>query len=185
MKDAVVIKVQFSTSLEWSSAVIRKISHSPFSHVDIVTPDGLLLGASDSPDAPVISGNARGVAIRPANYQAFGRRRIAEVFTTAAIADKFYELANAQLGCPFDTSALHAFLSDEVNTNRNWRADDKWFCSELVTWAFEEAGLFAFTLLVPKDRVSPADLLLLLNPYMNTATFWDTIPGLTLGDREL
>ena len=69
------LAIQFSTSKAWQSAVIRTVTHSPFSHVSIVLPDGTLLDSSDSPDAPVISGNPRGVAIRPSDYEAFGIKR--------------------------------------------------------------------------------------------------------------
>ena len=73
--DEPLIKLQFSRSTELVSRLIAMACRSPFSHVDIVLPDGNLLGASDSPDAPVLEGNPKGVAIRPPNYQPFAIRR--------------------------------------------------------------------------------------------------------------
>jgi hypothetical protein len=59
----------------WGSGLIRRANHSPFSHVDMVMKDGTLIGASDSPNAPCIHGNKRGVAQRPFDYQEFSYRR--------------------------------------------------------------------------------------------------------------
>jgi hypothetical protein len=180
-----VIQILFSTSTVWQSDVIRRLCHSPFSHVDVVLPDGNLLGSSDSPGSPVIVGNKGGVAIRPPNYQLFGIRRMANVFTDEITEGAFYANMKSQLGEPFDDSALHAFIGKvSFMPTRDWADVSKWFCSELVTWALMTAGFFKFDLLVPKDRVSPADLLLLLNPYMDTTHFWDPIPGLKLGPKE-
>jgi hypothetical protein len=58
-----MIEVLFSSSTAWQSHLIRCFSHSQFSHVDVVMPDSNLLGASNSPDAPVIEGNPAGHSI--------------------------------------------------------------------------------------------------------------------------
>lgn len=179
-----MIRLQFSTSVEWQSGIIRRVCHSPFSHVDIVLPNGNLLGSSNSPKAPIITGNAGGVAVRPPEYQEFGIRRIAEVLASEAIETSFLNLAVSQLGKPFDDKALHAFLDGDVTLPRDWRQDDLWFCSEYITWCLEGAGLWSYTLLLPKNRISPADLLLLLNPLMNTDTFWLPPEGLNFGPKE-
>lgn len=180
-----MIRIQFSTSLAWQSALIRRIGHSPFSHVDVLDAEGNCFGASDSADAPILRGYARGVALRPPAYQEFGIRRVAEIAAPADVEAKFYAALDGQLGKPFDDGALYTFLSPDVSTDRDWRATNSWFCSELVTWAFETSGLWPYDLLVGKNRVSPADLLLLLNPHVtNTATFWQPVPGLALGTRE-
>jgi hypothetical protein len=180
-----MIRLQFSTSTEWQSDVIRRLCHSPFSHLDVVLPDGNLLGSSDSPHAPSIEGNPGGVAIRPPDYQTFGIRRMANVFSTEAVELAFYTKLRSQLGEPFDDTALHAFIGKvSFMPTRDWTDSSSWFCSELVAWALMEAGFFRYELLVPKDRISPADLLLLLNPFIDTTHFWDPIPGLKLGPKE-
>jgi len=155
-----VIQLEFSTSLTWQSLVIRKCCHSPFSHVDLVHERGLL-GASDP----------GGVALRPFNYQKFGIRRRATIATP--LASRIMELVLSQVGKPFDGEALIAFMED---TPRDWRTPDKWFCSELIVWAFEEAGFFCYKLVVPKNRVSPADLLLILNPAIDADKFHLPLP---------
>jgi hypothetical protein len=158
------IVLQFSTTTHWQSGIIRLMTHSPYSHVDAVIPPGLpdidkltpkpygLLGVSDP----------GGVMIRQAHYQGFKTRRRVTMKTDKA--DAFIQNMVSQLGKPFDPEALLRV----VDLNRqDWRQRDKWFCSELVTWALEEAGFFNYDLAVTKNRVSPADLLLLLNPYID------------------
>lgn len=183
-----MIRVQLSTSLELSSKMICKFCHSHFSHVDIVMPDGNLIGASNSPDAPFIEGNPCGVAIRPPEYQKFGMRRMAVAAIHSdrpkEIEDNFYKVLLSQLGKPFDDSALYAFISSEGAEPRNWRQDDLWFCSEYAAWAFEIANFFPYELITAKNRITPADLLLLLNPFINVNTFWLPIEGLVLGPHE-
>ena len=173
------IAIQFSTTVNslsnWASIVIRHMSHSPFSHVDLVMEDGNLLGASDSPKAPVLSGNPRGVAIRPANYENYGRR--CRMVITTPLADAIREVAKSQLGRPFDNSALIGFLSDAVPGERDWRASDNgWFCSELAVFSFEAAGYWRASPTVwPKNRISPSDMLMifLFDPnWKNRDTFW-------------
>jgi hypothetical protein len=158
-----MIKLQFSTSTEASSALICRISHSPFSHVDIVLPDGNLLGASDNPNALVLQGNPSGVAIRPPNYQIFGRKAVAKLAATKEVEEAFYEAAKSQLGEPFDHHALYAFLDGRFDTGRDWRDESAWFCSEHTGWSLERAKFFPFPVVVTKDRLNPPDLLLLTN----------------------
>ena len=188
-KPEAIIRLQFSTSTAWASAIIRRICHSPFSHVDIVMPpDGkTLLGASDSGDCPVVRGNPNGVAVRPLDYHPFGIRRIVEVGCTKDVSDKFYACAEDQVGKPFDHEAMHAFLAnaDTPILPRDWRDNGMWFCMEMVIYCLEQAGLFPYPLIVTKARISPGDGLLLLNPYiLNIDTFWNPAKGLILGAGE-
>ena len=41
----------------------------------------------------------------------------------------------SQVGKPYDIGAIFGFLA-----RRNWEKTDKWFCSELVAWAFSQAN---------------------------------------------
>ena len=176
--DAVIL--QFSTSLEWSSAFIRRICHSRFSHVDFILKDGSCLGASDSPLSPYLDGNPRGVAIRPPDYQDFGIRRRAVIPTPKA--DAIYAAAIGQLGKPFDNDALHQFLSGALAPT--WLLPDQWFCAELCAWAFYSKEFFAYPLVVNLGRISPPELLILLNPYFDVESFEKRVEGLTLGHQE-
>ena len=158
-----IITLQFSTSTEWSSAVIRRLLHSEFSHADYVMAGAGLFGASDP----------GGVCLRSFNYQVFGCRHNATLHATQAIAERFHEIILAETGAAFDNDALWSFLSSD---RPPWRQRGKWVCSELICYALEAAGFFPYPLIVQKNRVSPADLLLLLNPYIDVDAFLTPLP---------
>jgi len=172
------------TFLDYSLLICR-LTHSPFSHVDLVLDNGTLLGASDNPSAPVISGNPRGVAIRPSNYQRFAVRRDATIKTTTDRRKRFHDFCQAQLGKPFDNSALSPkiFLSPHFEY-RDWRTPDKWFCAEMMGCATEYAPLLDWTIPGIKNRMTPADLILLLAPLYDFHMARKPIEGLKLEPWE-
>lgn len=180
-----VLEIQFSTTKNifswrppfcpnWASWVIRHMSHSPFSHCDVIVPEGLL-GASDSPKAPIIEGNPRGVAIRPFDYQDFGAKCRMVIKTPRARAIRAAWMT--QIGKPFDNTALKTFLSDKRPTTRDWLVEDSWFCSEGIAWAIQTGGYWVSPPSIwPKERLSPSDLLMifLFDPqWINRDTFWN------------
>lgn len=172
-----------SAPIAWrnkSSWVIRKLAHSPFSHVDFVMSDGTLLGASDMGEgSPIVSGNPCGVAVRPWNYQQFGYRR--QMILDTPKADDIYNQAYSQLHKPFDNGGLRNFLSSDFPNVRDWRDPAWWWCSELGAWSEETGGYWDHPLSWPKNRVSPTDLVLahVTDPrFVNRETFWEPIPGL-------
>jgi hypothetical protein len=168
------------------SGLIRRANHSPFSHCDLLLKDGTLLGASDSPDAPVIHGNPRGVAQRPFNYQEFAYRR--QMIIATPRADDIRRIAVSQLGKGFDNSSLTDFVSDSFPGQRDWRLSDVWFCAELCAYSMEVGGFWQPKPLIwPRNRVSPTDLLLVClmdDRWLNREDFWKPIPGLQLGPSE-
>jgi hypothetical protein len=170
----------------WGSGLIRRACHSPFSHVDMVMKDGNLLGASDSPNAPFIHGNPRGVALRPFDYQAFAYRR--QMIIATERADDIRRLWATQLGKKFDNSGLKDFVSDKFPGRRDWRLDDCWFCAEGIMWALEAGYMWGPPPLPwPKNRVSPTDILMMFlgdERWLNRDVFWDPIPGLVLSPGE-
>lgn len=64
---------------------------------------------------------------------------------------EIYASAKSQLGKPYDLQAIIGFP-----LGRDWAEDDKWFCSELLAWCFEQNGYELF----PNGRtfVSPKKL---------------------------
>jgi hypothetical protein len=162
------IHIQYSTSHAFASSVIRRLCHSPFSHVDIVLrseKEHGLLGVSGE-DRKI--GDLGGVRIRPnPAWEYRGPPKIARVANVAdSVYDTFLEVARSQIDKPFDNGALWDFLSDTPD-DRNWRKPDAWFCSEYVIWCLEQAGFFPYELVVAKNRITPADSLLLLNPFLS------------------
>jgi hypothetical protein len=159
---------QFSTSLAFASTVIRRLTHSEFSHIDLILPHEGLLGVSGPDNTPPV--DPGGVRIRPFNAWPYKfQPKVARVQCADEVVRKTIEFAKSQIGKPFDNGALYHFLRDRAGLKpigRNWRDPDKWFCSELQVRALEVGGLFSYPLIVLKDVVSPQDVLLLLNPYM-------------------
>jgi hypothetical protein len=171
----------------WGSGLIRRSSHSPFSHVDMLMKDGSLLGASNDPAAPFIHGNPSGVATRPPDYQLFAFRR--QMILDTERADDIRRLAVTQLGKKYDNSAMWSFIDDKFPGVRDWRLNESWFCSELIMWAMEMGHYWGSPKAVmwPKNRVTPTDLLLMCihdTRWVNRDTFWQPVPGLVLGPGE-
>ncbi len=146
------------------SGIIRRLCHSEYSHVDMVVPGEGLLGVSGS-DHTI--NDIGGVQIRPPGMWPYLHPpRTARLQTGGA--DAIIGLAKTQIGKPFDNGALSGFLDDMGHTKkRDWRDHGAWFCSEFVAWALEASHFFPFTLIPAKNRITPADLLLLLNPFMS------------------
>ena len=76
-------------------------------------------------------------------------------------ADTFYSILQDQIGKPYDTTAIAAFV-----TGRNWRDPGSWFCSELACAALERAGIFPGELVSPANKVTPAALLLVCSAFV-------------------
>lgn len=158
--------------------MICRLSHSPFSHGDLLLDDGTLLGSSNSPDVPVIQGNPCGVAIRPANYHKFAIKHQAVMRCSPETKARFHDFCYAQLGKPFDTGAVkfRTFLSADFS-NRDWRDDSMWYCYEMLARATEVSQLIWWDLIGIKNRVTGSDYLMMINPIMDTNLFWETANG--------
>jgi len=137
-----IIRLQFSSqSNNIFSTLVRWRDWSDYSHVDLIMPDGRLIGAYSN-----------GVVIGYPHI--VSNKIIVSIVVTQEQADKIYKGAMSQLGKPYDYAGIFGFV-----TNRDWQEDDSWFCSELIAWIFKEAGinLLRFDNI---SRISPADLLL-------------------------
>jgi uncharacterized protein YycO len=140
-----MIRLQFVLGYGMPSQAIAWFSAGHFSHVDAVLQDGTLLGArSDS-----IGGKPPGVQIRYPLYEKWKERVVMSIATDAAKEKSFYDFLNAQLGKPYDKTAIWGFA-----TGRDWRDPSDWYCSELITAAEEAAGALP-ALYVPSNKVTP------------------------------
>ncbi len=161
---------QFSTSTAWTSAIIRRLTASKFSHAEIALPGEGLLGVS-GPDKSI--NDKGGVLIRPFDCWPYKFPPIiAKIQCSEEVARRAIEWGRSQIGKPFDNAALYAFLRDRAGLpklGRPWRDPEKWYCSEFALRAVELAGLFPYPLITPKDCVSPNTLLIHLNPYMTAS----------------
>lgn len=156
---------QFSTSPALASRIIRILTCSPFSHVDLVLPGEGLLGVSgkwrDDPG---------GVRIRPFDaWPYLYPPKVARVRCSEAVFTKTIDYVRGQIDKPFDNKALYAFLKDRAGIrtpDRNWRDPSAWFCSEVQARGAEWGGLFSYPLIQPKHIISPNTFLVYLNPYI-------------------
>ena len=148
------ITLQFAGDGGLSSGLIEWYGHDWCSHVDCVLPDGHLLGAR-------IKG---GVAIRPPHYRRFRRVQRVTLPCPGEMDLAFRLFAHAQVGKPYDWTAIAAFAFD-----RDWREGRAWFCSELVAAGLARCGYFATPLCTPARKVTPGDLRLALSARVKIA----------------
>lgn len=138
-----------STLIEW-------YDHSTYSHVDTVLPTGELLGARND----VIMNIPAGVQIRPASYVAGRTILRVNIPCPDPVANSYYEFVKAQIGKPYDETAIAAFVF-----GRNWTEDDSWFCSELCSAALVFSG-YVHQLSSPCNKIAPGDLCLVISAFV-------------------
>lgn len=110
---------------------------STFSHIDVITPDGKLRGAQDE----AYGAPAAGYFDREPFYYKWSRRMVLALPVTRPQWDAYWEFSDKQLGKKYDNPGLVAFLTGHYSTNRNWRDDKVWFCSEEVAANIEAANI--------------------------------------------
>ena len=157
------ITLQFCGFNSVAAKIIERFtdpSGSGIGHVDIVLPDGSLLGAQHEN----LGGKPSGVQIRPADYGdtcgMINRCRV--TLATPEQEGKFYAFLIDQVGKPYDLTAIRNFVTG--GDSRNWRDLSAWFCSELACYALEQCG-FLEPLWTPADKMPPAMLLTVLSAF--------------------
>lgn len=148
--------LQFSTTKDFGSWAIRQFTWSDWSHVDIVMPDGYLLGARQD----------GGVKKRQPGYGKFSK---VQHMIAKGAPESVYEYALSQWGKPYDWTSILNF-----GMHRDWRENDSWFCSELVMWSFEQAKWPLLNPEIPASRWTPRDVY--VSPKLETYT--GLIPGI-------
>jgi len=143
-----VIRLQFVKGRAFSSRVISWFGAGRFSHVDAVNKDGSLWGAR----ADHIGHVPAGFQIRPAGYEAWPLRVVYSLESTPAQERRFWDFQLAQLGKPYDHTAIWGFAF-----GRDWREEDSWFCSEVQAAASEYCGVMP-ELATPENTVMPGTL---------------------------
>lgn len=119
-----MVTILFSKRVHPGSWLIRMATWSEWSHVELVLPDGRLLGAA----AP------HGV-----QYDTMENRlRIASEVALMQLPgneEAVLAWATQQIGRPYDWLGVAG-----LGFHRNWEEDDAWFCSEFVGRALKEGG---------------------------------------------
>ena len=151
-----MITLQFVQMDDPGSKAIEIFERGWASHVDAVLANGMLLGArSDS-----IGGKPPGVQIRPPDYEAFAKKQVVSLSTTAQQETDWLNFLYAQIGKPYDKTAILAFPF-----GRDWHEDGSWFCSELQAAALENCKWFPKPLANTVNEITPRDLLLAVSPW--------------------
>jgi len=127
-----------------SSRAIGWFGGGYYSHVDCVLSDGRLLGARSD----AVGGQKPGVRIRQQDYEVWQRRTLIRIAVTAYQYCEWMRFLEAQLGKPYDRTAIWAFALD-----RDWREQDSWICSELASRSIEMA--LGLELALPVNKIDP------------------------------
>jgi len=129
------------------SALIRWQTRGQYSHAALLMPDGRI----------VESWQGDGVRVKTlADWRGVERYTVPSM--SAAQWDEALAFARAEVGKGYDYRAIVRFVS-----RRKMRADDRWFCSELVFAALAHAGVPLFARIEPW-AVSPG--LLAISPML-------------------
>lgn len=138
-----MIKVRFVDGSGFVSNFIKFWTWSDWSHVDVWTPNGWLGARSDG-----------GVQVRDWDYTKFEKEEIRAITLDIKTEANIMNWLHNQIGKPYDYLAVAG-----MPFRKDWRSDERWFCSELVAAAFAQAGAE----LLDADqfnRVTPRDLYL-------------------------
>ena len=118
------VQLLFTTTHLPASWLIRAGTWSSWSHVALVDGDHVI--------ESVMGHGVRRVPLGSATHRA---SRHALVNLSAHNPALIIATAAGQLGKPYDYSAILG-----LGLHRDWQEEDAWFCSELVAWAFHQAG---------------------------------------------
>ena len=137
------MKLLFSRRHHLGSWLIRMITWSEYSHVDLVLDDGLLIGA--------IAGD--GVVLSKVSERAVMSSKMVLMEIPVKDMPASEAFAIGQLGKQYDWLGVIG-----IGLKRNWQEDDKWSCAELVASILAAGGQRPFDSKY-HHRITPQHLL--------------------------
>jgi hypothetical protein len=146
------ITFQLVRGLTATSRVIGYFGAGFYSHIDVITPKGMLRGARSD----VIMGIPAGCQDRPQDYEKWATQTRYTLDLTPDQWGKYWEFSDRQIGKPYDKRGLvSAFVF-----GRDWRDDSMWWCSEWTAMNVEYTGFWT----IPPEitSVEPGDMAFLL-----------------------
>lgn len=153
-----MLTLRFSRSNCFTSWGIAAATNWYFSHVDIVMPDGRLLGANVTPGHDLSGAIVKaGVAIRDPDYD----KPVRELFVTYPSLPDITPDALKYVGEKFDWSYVFGILRTGIP--RNWGNTDGFACIELAEWCLRERGASLLHMEYDPWRITPA--MGMLSPY--------------------
>ena len=130
-----------------------------YSHVDWITPSGMLRGARS--DYVYIDKEKilPGYRDRPADYclADWATRTVFTLNVTEKQLQMYRLFSDDQIGKPYDSRGITGFVLDK----RDWHEPDSWFCSEEVQANLEFAKISP-PMYEKSNRVDPGDLAFIL-----------------------
>ena len=148
-----MIELQFSSQKNFASQILHWFDHCWASHVDAVLPN---------PNAGYEKHNLLGakllggVCFRP--NVGFTKTLRVTLPATYTQTKRFKDFMMAQVGKPYDLNGIYSFM-----INRDWRADDSWYCSEIIAAGLEKSGFLKYPLYT--SQITPQNLLLICNTF--------------------
>lgn len=136
------VRLVFTRSHHPGSVLLRAFLWSQWSHCAIVDGGQIIEAAANG-----------GVRVRP--LIELTRASSRHVFVAMPCVDPGAVIAAArtQVGKPYDWLGVAG-----IGLRRRWQDADRWFCSELIAWAFEQGGAPLFR--GQPWRITPRDLYL-------------------------
>lgn len=151
------MQIIFCASRKIGSMAIRAVTWSKWSHVAIVDGD------------EVIEAKWPGVVVRPLAELQVDNQYYTVVDLPCRSPEAAIAAARSQVGKMYDMTALFGLFM-----HRDWQEEDRWFCSELVAWAFDQAGSPLFR---PEamHRITPEHLWMLSPERHKDLVFFSTL----------
>ena len=125
---------QLVRGLGRSSRLIGFFGAGFYSHIDVLTPTGMLRGARSDWIGKV----PPGYQDRPYDYEHWAAQTQYTIEVTDEQSDRYWFFSDNQLYKPYDSRGL----IDTFVFGRDWRDDGSWWCSEEVAMNGEFAGIW-------------------------------------------
>lgn len=155
------IRWQLVEGRAWFSHVIG-LRADCWSHIDVITPGGMLRGAQATKFKTDIGIIPAGYRDRPPFYDDWVRRMVLELDVSDEQYRRYWEFSDAQLGKGYDFRGLIPFFTEKFPIDRDWRDPSVWFCSEEVEENCEQAHVLP-RLYEGANHVDPGDIAMRLN----------------------
>jgi uncharacterized protein YycO len=140
-----MIQLLFTRRRHLGSWLIRFVTWSEYSHVDILLDGKYLIGAI-APD---------GVVVNKVNDRLQRASKAVIMELPVVSISKAQDYARSQIGKPYDWLGVIG-----IGLHRNWQENDKWSCAELAAMALDAGGQRPFDSKF-HNRITPQDLLML------------------------
>jgi uncharacterized protein YycO len=140
-----MIQLLFTRRRHIGSWLIRFVTWSEYSHVDILLDGNYLIGAI----AP------EGVVVHKADYRLKTASKAVIMELPVSSKIEALEYARSQIGKSYDWLGVLG-----IGLHRNWQENDKWSCAELAAMALDAGGQKPFDSKF-HHRITPQDLLML------------------------